>query len=281
MKIAVIITAYNRKEKTLKSIEKLYQITHHEIEITIYLTDDGSTDGTSDAIKDRFPDVIISHGNGDLYWAGGMNLSWKKAIEDEDYDGYLWLNDDTEILSNLWLELLEADAFSKKEFRCGGIYLGPTKDKLTNRLTYGGSIQISKWRSKFKMLTPNGKFQLCDVGNGNITYISKNVVQKIGCLYPGYTHGADYDYTYWAHKEGFPLILLKQYVGYCQNDHKTHRSNLLKRNVIQRIKYLFAPTGMQLSTAALFQKRFFPHYVPLLYISYWFKALFPWIIKDK
>ena len=281
MRIAVIITAFNRKEKTLSCLERLYKGLSEQVNITVYLTDDGSTDGTYDAVSECFPEVIISEGDGTLFWGGGMNLSWKRAVEDGGYDGYLWLNDDTELFDNIWSELVEADSYCRKTFKTGGIYVGSTKDRHSGNLTYGGSVNVSKWRSLFKKLKPNGTFQQCEIANGNITYVSHDVVKRIGCLYHGYKHGADYDYTYWANKEGFPILILRDYMGFCENDHKSLRENLLKRTIKERIKYLYAPTGMQLDTALLFQKRFVPHYVPLLYISYWTKALFPWILRTK
>lgn len=278
-KIAIILTSFNRKDKTIACLSRLYKQDKNGISFDVYLTDDGSSDGTSDEVKEKFPNVIISEGNGLLFWAGGMNLSWNRAIEHGGYDGYLWLNDDTILENNVWKELIEADEYCKKRHGCGGIYIGSTTDLAGQELTYGGSVTTKKWRSVYRRLEPNGKFQECQIGNGNITYVSANVVDKLGAFYPGYIHGADYDYTYWAYKEGFHLLLLKDYVGKCDNDHPSLRSQLTKRNLKERIKFLYSPTGMQLPTALLFQKRFYPHYVPLLLISYWTKAIFPWILK--
>lgn len=279
MKIAIIITAFNRKEKTLSCLRRLKSCVHPEIDYQIYLTDDGSTDGTSEAVSNEFPEVKISQGDGNLYWSGGTNLSWKRAVEEDQYDGYLWLNDDTLMLPHFWNELIDADSYCKKKFNKGGIYAGATTSLNGKYLTYGASVNTKKWRSLFRMLEPNGQFQECDVANGNITFISKDVVDEIGCLHPGYAHGGDYDYTYWAHKEGFPILLTRSYVGRCDNDHHSSREILSKKNIKERIRYLYSPTGFQLKTALLFQKRFFPHYVPILFVSYWAKALFPWILK--
>ena len=57
--IAVIITCFNRKAKTIECLKHLlkaynsYNYTHIEspIKLTIYLTDDGCTDGTADAVR--------------------------------------------------------------------------------------------------------------------------------------------------------------------------------------------------------------------------------------
>ena len=279
MKAAVILTAFNRREKTLACLERLFAIPAENVEFTVYLTDDGSTDGTSEAVAERFPQVVISHGDGSLYWAGGTDLSWRRAVADGGFDGYLWLNDDTVVKDNMWPEILAADKYSHEKYGMGGIYVGSTLDNEGKRRTYGGSRCLHEWRSGYAPVIPDGTYLECDIANGNVTFICSNVVDKLGCMYPGYIHGGDYDYTYWAHTEGFPLIVMKDYVGFCDNDHKSLREILVSLPLRKRIEYLYSPNGMQLPTAILFQKRFYPYFVPVTYISYWIKALFPWILK--
>ena len=43
MKIAVLLTSFNRKEKTKECLQSLYKILS---ELDVYLVDDNSTDGT-------------------------------------------------------------------------------------------------------------------------------------------------------------------------------------------------------------------------------------------
>lgn len=280
MNVAIIITAFNRRQKTIDCLKRLFDISHPQVSFKVFLTDDDSSDGTAREVSRLFPQVVLSHGNGSLFWAGGMNLSWKKAVAEGGFDGYLWLNDDTILLPDVWNEIIEADIFCRSKFAKGGIYAGATSSLNGSEITYGGSVTTSRWKSSYRMLKPDGSFQLCNIANGNVTFISHDVVEKIGCFYPGYIHGADYDYTYWAFKKGFPVLLLRKVVGLCDNDHASHKENLLRRNLAQRIKYLYAPNGMQLPTALLFQKRFYPWHYPLTFLSYFSKALFPWLIKE-
>ena len=130
-KIAALYTCFNRKEKTLASLSSLDDArknTDHDFNLDIYLTDDGSTDGTSEAVKKEFPNVNIMYGDGNLFWAEGMRTSWKKAME-KDYDGYLLLNDDVEIYANVFNQLFSAHSYCKNTFGKSGIYIGPTEDK--------------------------------------------------------------------------------------------------------------------------------------------------------
>ena len=60
----------------------------NNVTLKVFLVDDGSTDGTSQAIKEKFPQVNIINGN--LYWSRGMHIAWEKAIIDDlNYDFYL------------------------------------------------------------------------------------------------------------------------------------------------------------------------------------------------
>ena len=54
--IAILITVYNRKEYTLRcldSVRKTWESWSDRIKLTVYLTDDGSTDGTKEALSEQ------------------------------------------------------------------------------------------------------------------------------------------------------------------------------------------------------------------------------------
>ena len=93
---AVLLTVFNRKDKTLQCLSQLFdQLPVEDIQIDVFLTDDGCTDGTAEAVENLFPSVHILEGSGDLFWNRGMLMAWKAAADARDYDAYLWLNDDT------------------------------------------------------------------------------------------------------------------------------------------------------------------------------------------
>ena len=79
-KIAVLITSYNRREKTLTCLKNLME--QDEIpglQLSIYLVDDNSSDGTTEAVRSHYPSVNIIKGTGQLFWAGGMRTAWREA----------------------------------------------------------------------------------------------------------------------------------------------------------------------------------------------------------
>ena len=52
----------------------------------------------------------IIRGDGSLFWAKGMRKAWEAAIAERDnWDGFLWLNDDTELDGGALQKLLVAN----------------------------------------------------------------------------------------------------------------------------------------------------------------------------
>src|SRR5580658_7643570 len=97
--IAVLMTSFNRREVTLKSLDSLFRQQKAEgIRFAVFLVDDGSTDGTGGAVKSLFPQVKVLQGNGALFWNGGMRVAFAAAVQ-ESFDAYLFLNDDTTLYS--------------------------------------------------------------------------------------------------------------------------------------------------------------------------------------
>lgn len=278
MKIAVLLTCFNRKEKTLNALDKLMQALNtvsKSVSLKIYLTDDGSTDGTGEAVKLNYPEATILQGNGNLYWAGGMRNSWQEAIK-KDYDAYLLLNDDTFVSTNMFTQLLDTHNYSLDKYGMGGIYLGSTKDLETGLLSYGGAKLTNKFLFKYQFVEPNGKIQNCELGNANIMMVSKDVVSKIGILSEGYVHGvADYDYTLKAVAKNIPVLICKEYCGTCTDDHSDIYLTFPKKTFQERLKLLKSPLALDFGSNLNLMKRHFPLRVPFVLISAGFKLLLP------
>lgn len=78
MKIAAILTCYNRKEKTFQCLASLFEIIPT---CKVYLVDDNSTDGTSTLIHQKFPQVYLIQGNGNLFWSRGYVHSMERGYK--------------------------------------------------------------------------------------------------------------------------------------------------------------------------------------------------------
>jgi GT2 family glycosyltransferase len=273
-KIAILISCYNRKEKTLACLESIFSQYNPTFEFTVYLIDCGS-DGTSEAVKNIFPVVKLFDGNSNLYWAGSMRKIWQIAINTLiNYDFYLLLNDDTTLLNNALNDLLYDFNMIGKETI---ILIGSTMDPSTNEISYGGNILVNKYGLNTKKILPNNQNpQICDVGNGNIMLVSKEVVNQIGILSDLYTHAfADFDYTLKAKKIGILSYAGSNYSGFCKNDHGNKWWSSKSFTLKERIKNLYDVKGLAYKEYLLFLKIHFPFFLPQAWIQLWAKTLLP------
>ena len=68
-RIAALLTSFNRKKKTLDCLAELHrQVLPEDLDLTVFLTDDASPDGTAEAVREAFPEVVLLRGDGNLYW---------------------------------------------------------------------------------------------------------------------------------------------------------------------------------------------------------------------
>lgn len=247
--IAVLMTCHNRKDKTLQCLQFLHAQQGLGIDFTIavFLVDDGSTDGTSEAIKRKFPLVNIIQGDGNLYWNRGMHLAWKSAVATNDFDYYLWLNDDTTIFESAISNTLASSKLTGKEV----ILCGCTQSFESKKITYGG-------RKNGILLEPNDILQHCDLINGNFVLISKLIFNEVGMLDPLFHHGlGDHDYGLRAQKKGFNSYVTSSYVGYCeQNDFVNicFRPNV---PIVKKLQHLYSPLGVNPLIYYVYDKRHF------------------------
>ncbi len=206
-----------------------------------------------------------------------MRHSWAEALK-KPYDGFLLLNDDVELYPNVFDQLLATHSHSLSHHQQGGIYIGATEDRFKGKLTYSGSVFRNRFLATYDRLVPNGKVQACDMANANIMLVSKTVVDSIGILTHGYSHGmADYDYTLTAKQKGDSGILVAAEIcGHCVNDHNDQISwDLLKKPLMNVRAQLYNPTGLAFESYKKYMRKFFPFRYPFVVFFGWLKLHFP------
>ncbi len=230
--IAVIMTVHNRKISTLECLRRFFNckgIENYDVEV--YLMDDGSTDGTADAVSCEFPQVIILKGDGDLFWNRGMYNCWKEA-EKKHHDFYLWLNDDTMLFEDA-LEMLIADHSESGEM---SIISGACcSDESRSQVTYGGRVGE-------RLVAPGGTPKPIEFMNGNLVLIPDGVFQIIHLNDPYYRHSlGDFDYGFRASKAGVKVLLSSGYVGMCERHDDCQKYSDPQYSIKQRFGFLYSP----------------------------------------
>lgn len=218
MKIAVLMTVHNRKETTLRCLRRLNS------PLDVFLVDDGSTDGTAEAVGELFGrsdcpvEGRVIRGDGSLYWAKGMELAWKSAREHLDYDGYLWLNDDVELMR-------------MPEFRDDCIQVGECVNA-KGEATYG---------------------LRGDLFTGNFVFVPRAAYERLGMICGEYAHAwADSDYALRAKRMGVKVVSCGV-VGTCEGH--PNRPSLKGLALRRRWEMLFDPKGWCLHDLWLYRKR--------------------------
>lgn len=274
--IAVLMTCHDRREATLRCLRALYdQELPGGVNFETYLVDDGCTDGTGDAVREQFPDVNVIQGDGNLYWCGGMRVAWAEAMKN-DYDAYLWLNDDTTLLPGAFDALLAtADEVRNREGHAC-IVVGSTQDPVTGERTYGGLVRANRWTPlATRFVEPSDRPQPCDTMNGNCVLVSRPVAQLVGNFSPEFTHArGDVDYGLRAKAMGVPIWTAPEYVGECP---RNSPPDWVSPNVPlkKRLKNLRDPKGLPPREWLVFTRRHtgirWPYYWAKLYL----RLLFP------
>jgi len=96
LNVAILIPVHNGLNHLKASLPRIYdQISEiQDWHFRIIITDDNSTDGTSDWLHQTFPDIQILKGNGSLWWSGGINAGVKFVLEKKEFQYILLWNHD-------------------------------------------------------------------------------------------------------------------------------------------------------------------------------------------
>lgn len=212
-RIALLLTVFNRRKMTLACLRNcLEEIDTFKAEgkysFSFYMTDDGSTDGLAEAVSREFPEVHIIKGDGTLFWNRGMIAAWNEAAK-EDYDFYMWLNNDTMISPGAFPTLLENSFYLRHK----AIVVGSAADS-AGKLSYGGRTR------KGRIIVPDKEIPIpCDIFNGNLVLVPQSVYRILGTMDPRYSHSfGDYDYGIRALKANITAVVAPGVLAVCDRN---------------------------------------------------------------
>jgi GT2 family glycosyltransferase len=242
--------------------------------LNVYLVDDGSSDGTAQAIHKRYPSVNIIRGDGNLYWNGGMWLAFNTAIE-KGYDFYLWLNDDTLLYPTAIKSLIKNNHELSQQEGKAVVVIGSTQDEASGRLNYGGLVRSVKWKPiNFKLVSTRTVPVKCQTMNGNCVLIPNEIVQKVGNLEPNFVHTmGDLDYGLRVGYAGFSVWVMPGFAGTCPNNQLNRTFSDRNNTKIERLKAILHPKILPPKAWWIFTLRHCGIFGPLYWVYPYLKLL--------
>jgi len=119
-------------------------------------------------------------GDGALFWNRGMHLAQAQAMKSAP-DYLLWLNDDTELLPDAIVRLLQTQHTLTATATQPVVLVGATADRETGQQTYGGYVAARRWRPfSYQRVWHESEPVECHVMNGNVVLIPHEIALTIG-----------------------------------------------------------------------------------------------------
>jgi len=211
MKIWICIPVFNRIEYTLKCLATLNAQSYKNF--CVVVCDHGSSDGTTERIKQDFPDVVVLNADSNLWWTGAINRCVEYVLQHADEQDYLLtLNNDTELPTD-YLAELTAQSFKYPH----AVLTSVIHDIATGERVTDGFRQ--SWLGAKDRPVSFEKHHLPDDDN----VIAVTLVSGRGTLFPMAVfrtaglydeqhlphYAADYDYSHKAQRKGFPVYVCK------------------------------------------------------------------------
>lgn len=217
IRVEIITPVHNRRDLTLQCLKSLSRIEKEGLEVHIIIVDDGSTDGTAEAIGKEFPFVELIRGEGNLWFTEGTNVGVRAALKHKP-DYVLLMNDDQVFDSRFLKYLVEtAEKFSRSVVG-PLLLLWDTPHKLFQTApkweTWSGGWR--HWQNQTVWTVPEKPFEV-DIIVGNCVLVPVKAIEECGLMdsrrYPNF---GDAEYTPRLKRNGWKLLIEPRARVFCQ-----------------------------------------------------------------
>ncbi|MEM2562117.1 MAG: glycosyltransferase family 2 protein [Candidatus Bathyarchaeia archaeon] len=203
--ISVIIPTHNRKEEVIRLVRSLFKSSYSN-KLEIIVVDDASNDGTSDSLKNLFPNIVIMRNKQEKLPSESRNIGIKLS-----HGEYIFLIDDDNIVDpNAIMELVY---FLEKNPEVG--IAGPIMYFLKDpKRIWCAGARINYWTTVTKVIGYNtydeGQFNRpfeCECFP-NAFMVRRKVLEKVG-LFNSYLfpiHYEEADFCQRVRRAGYKIV---------------------------------------------------------------------------
>lgn len=217
IRVEIVAAVHNRRDLTLRCLRSVSRLDRAGLEIGVVIVDDGSTDGTSEAIASEFPDVDVVISDGNLWYTEGTNVGIRRALKRKP-DYVLIINDD-QVFDEKCLRYLVEIAESVPNSVVGPLLLlWDTPHRVFQVSprweTWNGGWR--HWYSQTIWTVPERPWKV-DLIVGNCVLVSAKILEKHGLMnsvrYPNF---GDAEFTPRLKKAGCELLIDPRARVFCQ-----------------------------------------------------------------
>jgi GT2 family glycosyltransferase len=216
-RVEIVTPVHNRRELTLQCLRSLSRIDRTGLDVHIIVVDDGSTDGTADAVREQFPEVEIVQGDGNLWYTAGTNLGIKTALKYNP--GYvLCINDDSIFDEKSLREMVGCAERHPRSVIGALLLLWDTPHKIfqvsPQWKTWNGGWQL--WQQQTVWTIPRKAWEV-EMIVGNCVLYPAEVFGEVGLMNPNKSaQYGDAEFTTRIRKNNWRLLIEPRARVFCQ-----------------------------------------------------------------
>jgi GT2 family glycosyltransferase len=203
-----VVLSWNGREDTLRCLESLQHIRHPDFRIVC--VDNGSSDGSQQAVRERFPEVSLIEAGENLGYAGGNNLGLRHALE-SGADWMMLVNNDATVAPDV-IEGFQvaAQARPRAGILAGKVYFADRPQtiwfagqRVSELLGYAGRPRGYGRPDgpRYDRVEPTGR------AVGALMAISRETIERVGLLAEDlFAYVEDVDWALRARSAGFEVV---------------------------------------------------------------------------
>lgn len=235
IKIEMVVPVHNRRELTLQCFRSVEKLNRDGIDLHIVMVDDGSTDGTSEAVGKYFPEVQIVPGDGNLWYTEGTNVGIRAALKHKP--DYIMLMNDDQVFDSECLQYMVETAEKNPRSVVGAILLLWDQPHKIFQVSPEWGTFAGGWRHWVHQTiwTIPDKPWKVDIIVGNCQLVPREAFEECGLLNSKKMPMlGDAEFTPRLRKNGFTLLIEPRARVFCQpNDLPTKFNKLTFKEKIR------------------------------------------------